>query len=232
MSLGVIDPASVAGVADRPDVRPIAATASPRTKGWSHESFASGQIQGLIRQVFFSNAPSRVRQVIFSAVDPDTDVPSICNQVGEALALETTESVAVLGGLGDRPAFGAVADQRHRRPLMPLQRIATRVHGNLWLLPPAALEGGSTSSLHSYLGELRREFEFSIIAAPPAAESHAAIAMAEFADGIILVLSANRTRRATARNVKQALEAAQARLLGTVLSDRVFPIPERLYRRL
>jgi Mrp family chromosome partitioning ATPase len=56
--------------------------------------------------------------------------------------------------------------------------------------------------------------------------------MAQLADGIVLVLSAQHTRRITARKVKEQLEAAQARFLGTVLSDRVFPIPERIYRRL
>jgi Mrp family chromosome partitioning ATPase len=56
--------------------------------------------------------------------------------------------------------------------------------------------------------------------------------MAQFADGIILVLSAKNTRRVTARKVAKTLDGAQARLLGTVLTDREFPIPERLYRRL
>jgi Mrp family chromosome partitioning ATPase len=56
--------------------------------------------------------------------------------------------------------------------------------------------------------------------------------MAQFADGIILVLSARHTRRVTACKIKETLQAAQARLLGTVLSDRVFPIPEAIYRRL
>jgi hypothetical protein len=30
----------------------------------------------------------------------------------------------------------------------------------------------------------------------------------------------------------EMLEASQVRILGTVLSDRVFPIPEGIYRRL
>jgi Mrp family chromosome partitioning ATPase len=56
--------------------------------------------------------------------------------------------------------------------------------------------------------------------------------MARVADGLILVLSAQRTRRATALKVKQMLEEAQVRILGAVLSDREFPMPERIYRRL
>jgi len=86
--------------------------------------------------------------------------------------------------------------------------------------------------LHSYLGEMRREFEYSILEGPPAGESHEASAMAQFADGIILVLSAQYTRRIAARKVKEMLEATQVRILGTILSDRIFPIPEAIYRRL
>ena len=56
--------------------------------------------------------------------------------------------------------------------------------------------------------------------------------MAQFADGIVLVLAAHRTRRVTARKVKEALEVSQARVLGTVLSERMFPVPEGIYRRL
>jgi Mrp family chromosome partitioning ATPase len=90
----------------------------------------------------------------------------------------------------------------------------------------------ATASLHSYLADVRMQFGYSIVEAPPAGESDLATAMAQFADGIILVLSAQRTRRIMARKIKGMLEAAQARILGTVLSDRVFPIPDGIYRRL
>ena len=63
-------------------------------------------------------------------------------------------------------------------------------------------------------------------------ESNEAMAMAQFVDGIILVLSARRTRRIAARKMKEMLEGAHARILGSVLSDRVFPIPQGIYRRL
>jgi Mrp family chromosome partitioning ATPase len=102
------------------------------------------------------------------------------------------------------------------------------------LVPPVANEEdqASTASLHSLLGAIRTCFEFSIVAGPCAAESTAVIAMAQQADGIVLVMSAQRTRRIAARKIKEKLEAARAHLLGVVLSDRVFPIPERIYRRL
>ena len=204
---------------------------SRSSPGWSPETFAREQIQGLIRQLFLSKTP--VRQVVFSAVDAETDVRGICRQVGEALAAEVPGKVGVMGGFPRLLSEVSIEESENDPRLLPLRRISTRVRGNLWLVPAAGDEEHCTAaSLHSYLGELRREFEYSIVEAAPAGDSNDTTAMAQFADGIILVLSAGRTRKLTARNVKQVLEASQARVLGTILSDRVFSIPEGIYRRL
>jgi Mrp family chromosome partitioning ATPase len=114
----------------------------------------------------------------------------------------------------------------------PLRQVASRLRNNLWQLPNAGQILGASDLLLSYLAQVRREFEYSIVEGPPAGKSHEATMMAQYADGVILVLSAHRTRRVMARKIKQALEGARARILGTVLSDRVFPIPEGIYRRL
>jgi hypothetical protein len=212
-------------------------------RGWNPEDFARQQIQGLVRRVFFSNVASKderpVRQVVFSALDPETEVRSICRRVGETLALEIVGNVAIVGAY-PRVLQGAENYQSDPtgRPEpetnTPLRRAATRVQSNLWLVPGAGKDEarGGTASLHSYLGEVRSAFEYSIVEGPQAGESNEAMATAQFADGIILVLSARRTRRIAACKIKEMLEAAQARILGTVLSDRIFPIPERIYRRL
>ena len=205
---------------------------------WTPQSFAKEQMLGLVRQVFFPNTTRPVRQVVLSAVEPETDVSQICREMGEMLALETFGSVVVVGRRSrfsiDDEASGSAHDFASQYANRPLRRIATSVRSNLWLAP--SLESNGTpvtaASLHSYLGEIRREFEYSIVEARPAGESNETTAMAQFADGIILVLSALRTRRATALKAKEMLEGARARLLGTVLMDRVFPIPESLYRRL
>ena len=211
----------------------------PPAGGWNPDSFGREQIRGLVRQVFFSNVERPVRQVIFSAVDQETDVKSICRLVGEALAREAAGSIAVVGEYpqavqDDGTSQAEVGDPPTLDGSTPLRQAAIRTRGNLWLVPSAGKRGdrGAISRLHSYLGEMRREFEYSLLEGPPAGESHEASAMAQFADGIILVLSARHTRRIAARKVKEMLEATQARILGTILSDRIFPIPEAIYRRL
>ena len=203
---------------------------------WSPENFAREQIRGLVRQVFFSNVARPVRQVVLSAVESETDVCSLCRRVGEALALETAGCVAVEGRQPRAFLHSYHPDAEHAAAgtSTSLRQCGNRVRDNLWLLPAAQIGSDftTTASLHSHLCELRREFDFSIVEGPPAGESNEATAMAQLADGIILVLSANRTRRAAASKIKDTLERAQARLLGTVLCDRVFPIPEGIYRRL
>ena len=59
-----------------------------------------------------------------------------------------------------------------------------------------------------------------------------AIALGQIADGLVLVLEANATRRESALRIAETLRATQIRVLGAVLNKRTFPIPEGLYNRL
>ena len=207
--------------------------------GWDPEGFAQEQIRGLVRQVFFSNVERPVRQVVFSPLEAETDVRNLCRRVGEALAMEAVGSIAVGGEyprtLSDAESYRADGPVcATSEGSKALRQTATRVSGNLWLVSTPERNGDrrTTAMLHCFLGAIRTEFEYSIVEGLPATESNEATAMAQFADGIILVLSAHRTRRIMARRIKEALEMSRARILGTVLSDRIFPIPDGIYRRL
>jgi hypothetical protein len=216
--------------AQRPQVRPAFA--------WNEERFAHEQIRGLVRQVFSPNVAPAVRQVVFNAVDFTTEIYGICRQVAEALARETFADVAIAASQSffddhDTREPPSVPYRETRR-MTPLREAATRLRHNLWLVPitDTSEEGMKTSSLRSRLRDIRREFDYSIVVGSATEESDDAMAMAQFADGMILVLSAEHTRRITARKIREAMDAAQIRLLGTVLSDREFPVPAGIYRRL
>jgi Mrp family chromosome partitioning ATPase len=71
-----------------------------------------------------------------------------------------------------------------------------------------------------------------VIHGPAAGLSSEAALLGQLADGIILVLDAHSTRRATALKIKETLQGASSKILGTVLSERAFPVPEGIYRRL
>jgi len=197
---------------------------------FSPEQFEREQIRRMVRQVFFAAAGNAVHQVAFSAIDSQTDVDEICKRVGEEIADTTKSDVAVIGGSleSDVRNRGRRQDENKQAP----NAESSRPRANLWFMPancgPNWHLGGA---MQSYLQDIRREFEFSIVQAPPLAISEEAWALAEWADGLILVLSAH-TRRVAAVKIRGMLAEARVRVLGVVLRDREFPIPERIYRRL
>lgn len=205
------------------------------TGEWNPEDFAREQIRGLVRRVFLASGVRPVKQVVFSAAGPRTDVAHICNQVGQALALETKADVAIV----DRALRTGEMMRGHHRSAgsAAIKSWSRQIAENLWCVPGFAwCEGGEETGTGRYwlsrLAELRNEFEYAVIQGPAAGTSSEAGLLGQMADGIILVLGAHSTRKATARKIKETLEAAQSRILGTVLSERRFPVPEGIYRRL
>jgi hypothetical protein len=205
------------------------------TNEWRPDDFAREQIRGLVRRVFFTKGSQPVRQVVFSAAGPHTHVDDICDQVGRALALETSADVAIVG----HKKRVEEMMQAHSRYTGngAIKSWSTKTASNLWRVPAfgereCGEESGMGRYWHSCLAELRNEFEYAVIHGPVAGASSEAALLGQLADGIILVLGAHSTRKATARRIKETLEAGQSRILGTVLSERTFPVPERIYRRL
>jgi hypothetical protein len=200
--------------------------------GWNPADFEREQILGLIRRVFFAGGESPVTHVVFSSTDPEFDVTGICVQVARVLAVETSRDVAMI----EKTFIREGRTLNHFRAAGTIKANSIQMTSNLWQVPSDAAyytESGTGARIDwpYFLARLRTEFAYTVIQGPPASRSSDAAFLAQLADGIILVLGAH-TRRATARNIKAVLQGAQSRILGTVLSQRTFPIPERLYRRL
>jgi len=193
------------------------------TASFTEEGFASEQIRGLVRQVFLSGALP-ARQVVFTSIQPEIDVQEVCRKVGHVLAGETAKDVVIV-------TRGARSNaHQHMRPFEPVRGTAHRLAGSLWSLElPGNEEDFIVQSLHACMEKIRHEFDYSLIATSPGASDDARF-IGQISDGIVLVLSEMRTRRAVALRFRNALE--QSRLLGTVLIDREFPVPAAIYKRL
>ena len=107
----------------------------------------------------------------------------------------------------------------------------------LWLLSSGPLTADSPSLLGSERmrersAELRKEFNFVIVDAPPVTRYSDAIALGKLSDGVVLVLEAGATRREAARMAVRNLRFSRVQVLGVVLNKRTFPIPRSIYNRL
>ncbi|TAM82219.1 MAG: tyrosine-protein kinase family protein [Acidobacteria bacterium] len=209
------------------------------------EAAPTGEELDLVQRVFLLPGPEAPNTVVFCGVDDDEESSSLCLRVGEILASHTSGEVCVVDANLQNPSlhkqYGPASDCGITELVLAdgnARRVARKI-GNkpMWLLSAGLLnaEGQAMLTLdrlQSQVSELREKFSHVLVSAPPANASREATLFGRFADGVVLVLKANSTRRATALKVKESLEAANVRLLGAVLADRVFPIPEALYRKL
>lgn len=204
------------------------------------ESYAQEQIRGLVRQIFLPGWRKPSCQVVFSAVDDGTDVGVICMQIAKVLAGEAPGTVCLVEA--DIPQAGAALNgtgqpTSSEKRFGTLRDYSVQLSSKLWVMAQEIFLGGNHSGfsaawLRGRLAELRLEFDYTILQGPAAGSSSAAALLGRFCDGLVLVLEANSTRRVAAQKTKELLGSANTHLLGTVLSERSFPIPETIYRRL
>ena len=232
MRAAVLSPAGWTLAGERPiaETRKAIPHERARAMQWDTDKFAEEQVRGLVRQLFSPALKPAVQQVLFCAVEAETEVLSLCRWVAEMLAEERKREVALVeeSEIGGQCTFDD-AEASHERG--SIRQFGTRIHRNLWLFPARhAASDPWKGSFSAYLSAVRREFEYSIVSAPAPTISSKALEMATFTDGVVLVVSAQRTRRVMALKVRSAL--SRVRLLGTVLSEREFPMPTSIYQRL
>jgi Mrp family chromosome partitioning ATPase len=195
----------------------------------------------LVQRVFLSAEGTGPHTVVFCGVDAGGGSSDVCARAGLALAANTSEPVCILDANVRSPRMsGLFAIDSTSWPVASRGSIREQcmpIKDNLWLagietfganrgvLPPL-------DSLKQILAKLRSTFKYVLIDAPGTNVCGDAPLLGEAADAAILVINANSTRRVTARKAKDTLQAAGVRLLGSVLCDRSYPIPESIYRKL
>ncbi len=201
---------------------------------WNNERFGSEQLLGLVQQTFLSEEPPVCRHVVFSPVDSGMEIGNLCIHVGTILAEESGKTVAVADASGDRDE---VSGETGHKATGTLREWSRQLSNGSWFVPRELFwdepkEVSSADVLSRRLHQLHVEFDFCVIQAPAATMRGTAGMLGRLSDGLVLVLQANSTRRWAAQRACAVIESAHAKLLGTVLSGRTFPIPEKLYRRL
>lgn len=189
------------------------------------------QIHALVQQLFFRHESGPVRHVGFSSVEASTETATLCLAVAKALAAGERYDVGLIDAHSDPVRLQNHLQIPASNRAEPTWLIAPR----LWLVPrqswlPDSCGQRTTDQNLSRLRERTIEFDFSILWCAPVSWLAASIGQA--CDGLVLVLTANKTRRLVAAQIKDQLSKAQVPLLGTVLTERRFPVPQGLYRSL
>jgi len=209
------------------------------------ESISREEEIKLVHRIFPAGGQCSPQIVLFSAVESDAGCASISIRTAEILAGRGDGSVCVVDANFQLSCLHHYFGIDNSKGLaeavlgsLPIQDFLQKhPEANLWILPCGAAAGqlrfsGVNDRLRSRMAELRGQFKYVVIHSSPLDLDSASILLSRWTDGVVMVVEADTTRRATARRMKQDLEAANVRILGVVLNNRTFSIPEVLYRRL
>jgi Mrp family chromosome partitioning ATPase len=197
----------------------------------------------LVLRIFPVNAQSTPQLVLFSSLESEAAACSITARTAEILAARAEGPVCVVDANFQSPLVHRYFGIENRRGFSeslsgpgPVQEFAVHLsNSDLWVMPIGSSFAQIgvpeiSKRVSSRMMELRTLFKYIVVSCPlflerlPALQSFAA-------DGTVLIVEANTTRRQTVREVMDELQIAGARMLGVVLNNRTFPIPDAIYHK-
>ncbi len=193
----------------------------------------------LVRSIFLPNKGNAPRQVVFFGVDSESGSSSVCADAGRILADNTSKAICVVDANVHSARLSQILGFSPGVPFAgksgSIREQCVQIRSNLWLAGTDLMTDRRGSllaeeELRARLAQLEDAFEYLLIDAPGARTSKDAELLGYVVDAAVLVIEANKTRRLAAGKAKERLEAAGVRLLGTVLNDRTFPIPDTFYK--
>ncbi len=232
-----VHPRAISGV----DPAPLA-PAEPLQFAMENSQLA--ELAKLVQRVFLLPGGEYNHTVVFTGSDSGDGCSWICARVGELLASQVTGSVCLVDANLQSPTLHEQFGVSNHHGLSDALRQSGSMRGyvsqlsrrNLALVSCGSdlkdAQGMVTSDrMRMRLTELRSEFDYVLIDCPAMSVSNEAIALGAGADGVILVLKANATRKERARGAVRDLQTAKVKVLGAVLNQRTFPIPDSIYNK-
>jgi polysaccharide biosynthesis transport protein len=217
---------------------PLASQAKDRSDNTGRNRF-DRELLRLAHAVFLVEDAQAPREVVICGVEQENGSSRICFELARLLAFCSNKPVCLVDGdirshplskMLDYASFAATPTTAHG--------ICVPGEPNLWCSVTNVLDPvnqgvlAPPSQLRQALSDLRKAFEFVLIDAPGLNSHSDALALGRLADATILIIEANATRKTSALKAKKALAAANVRLLGTILNNRTYPIPDKIYRAL
>jgi Mrp family chromosome partitioning ATPase len=202
------------------------------------------EVTALVQRILFIAGNETLRTVVFAGSESGNGCTWLCARVGEALASCVSSSVCLVDANLRAPALHKQTGIPNHHGLSdalletgPIGGFVTPLSPNLSIVSCGSAveqaEGLLTSNrMRARLNELRSMFNYVLVDASAMNASRDAIVLGAASDGIVLVLKANTSRRETARGVVRELKTAKVRVLGAVLNQRTFPIPQSIYNKL
>jgi polysaccharide biosynthesis transport protein len=213
-------------------------------KGYHTPRQADDEALRLVHQVFLSTeqAPG---VVVFAGMNHGNGCSQICASVAEILTADPQRSVCLVEANFRSPVASGLYVATNGRGFTdalirkgPIRSFCKPLDAtaNLWSLSCGAISPDSpallaSTALRERIAELRAEFHFVIIDAPPLTRYADAIALGRLADGLVLIVEAGATRRDETAEAVANLRACKVAILAAVLNKDTSAMPEKISKR-
>lgn len=205
------------------------------------ESALLPEIERLVQQVFILPGKNAPRVITFAGVEPKSG-DGVCARVADVLSVHS-RSTCVVDANFESPSihsyFGVENESGLAEALATTDPIQyNTVEGSTLSVVPAGSKRGDSmrfltdEALTTRLLELRERFQYILVQAPPLGTFAHSMQIGQLSDGMIVVLEAHSTRREAAKKIKDTLDRAKVKVVGTVLNNLSYPIPQVLYNKL
>jgi Mrp family chromosome partitioning ATPase len=196
----------------------------------------------LIERVFLAG-PEKRRTIVFTGVDRQSGCTSIVTRAARRLASEAGTSVCMVDANVRRPALHASFDLDLAPGLIhaltsdaPIRTFLQEVpHKSVYMLAAGGAIADSRRLLSSdrlatRIAELQETFDYVLFDTPAIEEGPDATLVARHTQGAVLVIAANKTKRTNAQDATFLLDEAEIPIIGAILNQRQYPIPDQIYR--
>ncbi|SPF43895.1 putative Non-specific protein-tyrosine kinase [Candidatus Sulfotelmatobacter kueseliae] len=208
------------------------------------EEMARDEINKLVHRLFRTSTTEGPRCVVLTCPESGGGTTWMCAHVADLLASQVSGSVCVVDCNFRSPALHQQFGVENKlglgdalRVSRPIREYVQHLRANLWMITSGnssedAQQWLISDRMRARLAELRATFDYVLLDSPPLSLCNHGLVLGGLSDGVALVLKANSTRRDAARLAVQELQAAKTPVLGAVLNQRTFPIPDTIYNRL
>ncbi len=188
---------------------------------------AAEAYQALRTNIEFSGLEQALRCLLITCPDPQTDKSRALANLAVAMA-QAGDRVIVVDGDLRRPQQHTLFHLANHQGLSDALRdesppaLQETEVPHLQVLtagpvPPNPVTLLSAGRLRRLLGELREQADYVLVDAPPVLTVTDAALWATAVDGVVLVITAGRTRREHAARAREVLDKVRARIVGAVL---------------
>ncbi len=196
-------------------------------------------LAALVERVFHPVSSDPVRSVAFTGIDARSS--AITAAAAVMLSQRSDATVCVVDANFAAPSlhehFGTANAAGLSEAIdleLPPANAAHQVRSNLWLVTAGH---GPRPSFASEAARVRMAqfiagFDFVLVDLESVTGPGEGTGLSPLLSGVILVIAADATRRESARRATRMLSGSGASVIGAVLTNRRFPIPDALYRRL